>query len=160
MKITKPVAAQSADLPQLNTLMYQLHKDHHQQCPDHFKSAEEVAKEKDIASYLNNPECLVYVVKEGDLVVGFVTGHFCELISQVSQPVQMGSIDELYVLPEYRKQGVANLLTDKIEHSFDDYGVTQIFVEVWAFNKAAIEFYRKRCFANHILCLRKAIESD
>ncbi|CAH0539727.1 GNAT family N-acetyltransferase [Vibrio marisflavi] len=149
--------AQPSDLTQLNTLMYELHQEHHEQCPEHFKPADEVAKSKDIASYLNTPERLVYVAKEGELIIGFITGHFCELVSEVSQPVQMGSIDELYVKTEYRQLGAAKSLVAKLERSFEDYGVKQVFVEVWEFNKPAQNFYQSQLFSSHIHWLRKAL---
>ncbi|NMV12961.1 N-acetyltransferase, partial [Vibrio parahaemolyticus] len=89
-----------SDLELLNDLMFELHDEHHLQSPELFKTAEEIEQEKSIARYIDDPECLVYVAKQGDEIIGFISGHFCELISTVSQPVMMGSVDELYVLPE------------------------------------------------------------
>lgn len=88
-------------------------------------------------------------------VLSLVT--FCELTSVVSQPVMMGSVDELYVMPEYRKQGTAQALLDKIESTFIDYGATQMFVEVWSFNRQALALYEKQGFGHHIHCLRKPL---
>ncbi|UUM29467.1 GNAT family N-acetyltransferase [Vibrio japonicus] len=150
-------AANQSDLDQLNELMYLLHAEHHQQCPEHFKTAEEIEQEKSIARYLDNPECLVFVACEHDQIVGFVSGHFCELVSVVSKPVQMGSIDELYVLPESRKQGTAKALLEKMESTFIDYGVQQMFVEVWHFNQNALALYENQGFGHHIHWLRKPL---
>lgn len=151
-------AASQKDLPQLDELMFQLHSHHHESCPDFFKTPEEIEQEKSIARYLDSPECLVYVAKEDSgLIIGFVTGHFCELVSTVSKAVPMGSIDELFVLPAYRKTGVADQLLSKIEHTLIDYGVQQIFVEVWNFNQAAQSLYNKRGFSAHIHWLRKSV---
>jgi len=149
--------AQPADLGQLNQLMYDLHQEHHEQCPEHFKTADEVADEKDIASYLNTPERLVYVAIEREQIIGFVTGHFCELVSEVSKPIQMGSIDELYVQKSFRQKGVAKSLVSRLEACFEDYGVKQVFVEVWEFNKTAQHFYENLQFSGHIRWLRKAL---
>lgn len=145
------------DLESLNDLMFDLHDEHHMQSPELFKTAEEIEQEKSIARYIDNPTCLVYVAREGDDIIGFVSGHFCELISVVSSPVMMGSVDELYVLPEYRKQGVAKLLLDKIESTFTQYGVKQMLVEVWSFNQQALSLYTKQGFSDHIHCLRKPL---
>ncbi len=150
-------AASFDDLEVLNDLMFDLHDEHHVQSPELFKTAEEIEQEKSIARYIDNPECLVYVAKVGDEVIGFVSGHFCELTSVVSQPVMMGSVDELYVMPEYRKQGTAQALLDKIETTFIDYGATQMFVEVWSFNRQALALYEKQGFGHHIHCLRKPL---
>ncbi len=151
-------SAQTADLEQLNDLMFSLHDEHHQQCPEHFKTAEEIEQEKSISRYIDDPECLIFVVKQQRKILGFVTGHFCELISTVSKPVTMGSIDELYVLPEYRHQGVARLLMATIEQRLAEYGAKQIFVEVWQFNQTAVNLYQKLGFEHHIHWLRKPVE--
>lgn len=148
------------DLETLNDLMFDLHDEHHVQSPELFKTAEEIEQEKSIARYLDDPECLVFVAIFEEEIVGFISGHFCELMSTVSQPVMMGSVDELYVLPELRKQGVAKKLLDKIESTFTHYGVKQMFVEVWDFNQQALSLYEKQGFGHHIHCLRKPLLSQ
>lgn len=158
-------AANSHDLETLNRLMYRLHDEHHQQVPQLFKTAQEIEQEKSIALYLDDPSCFVYVARminptlEREIIIGFVTGHFCELISSVSKPVLMGSIDELYVLPEHRQCGVARQLCQRIERSFTECGVTQSFVEVWHFNASAQAFYHEQGFEHHIHWLRKPLAS-
>lgn len=152
-------AARQSDLEALDDLMYQLHDEHHRQSPALFKTASEIAQEKSIERYLHNPDCWVYVARleeSGEApIIGFITGHFCELISSVSQPVLMGSVDELYVQPDYRQRGVARQLCQRIERSFQECGVTQTFVEVWHFNVAAQTLYQSLGFNHHIHWLRK-----
>ncbi len=157
MSIVAISSAQFDDLEQLNDLMFALHDEHHQQCPEHFKTAEEIEQEKSVSRYIDSPECLIFVAKQQGRILGFVTGHFCELISSVSKPVLMGSIDELYVHPEARQQGVAKLLMDTIEARLIDYGVKQIFVEVWQFNQSALGLYQSLGFEHHIHWLRKPV---
>lgn len=157
--ITDIRPARLEDISQLNSLMFELHDFHHQSLPDDIKTAEEVEKEKSIARYLEDPECLVYVSVDSatNKITGFVTGHFCELVSVVSKPIMMGSVDELYVKPSYRKQGVANALMQRIELTFEQYGVKKVFVEVWQFNQSALSFYRQHGFEHHIHWLSKPI---
>jgi ribosomal protein S18 acetylase RimI-like enzyme len=149
--------AKSSDLTVLDQMMYDLHEEHHVACPEHFKSAYDVMQEKRIADYLELPEGLVFVAASREKVIGFVSGHFSELVSAVSQNVLMGSIDEFYVLPQYRQQGIGSRLLQRIEKEFDDYGVQQLFVEVWDFNQTAIKLYQKLGFCHHIHWLRKGI---
>ncbi|MBN3493147.1 GNAT family N-acetyltransferase [Vibrio neptunius] len=158
MQEVKIRAAQPHDLEQLNDLMFRLHDEHHNQCSEHFKLAEEIEQEKSIGRYLDDPECIVLVANYKQRIVGFISGHFCELTSSVSRPVQMGSIDELYVLPECRKSGIAKQLCELIEQRFDDCGVKQIFVEVWHFNGIALDFYKEFGFEHHIHWLRKPVD--
>lgn len=150
-------AAQIADLEILNQLMFDLHDEHHRACPEYFKTAEEVEQEKSIARYIENPDCLVLVAKFDTQIVGFITGYFSELVSSVSKPVPMGSIDELYVMPQYRQQGIARQLFSRLEQTFVEYGVAEVFVEVWDFNKEAQLFYQDVGFSHHIHWLRKSV---
>ncbi len=145
------------DLESLNQLMFKLHDYHHVEQPKHIKSALEIEQVKSIASYLDNPECLVYVAVEDERIIGFITGHFCELVSIISKPVLMGSVDELYILPEKRKTKVASELMSKLEDMFEDFGVKRIFVEVWNFNQSAISFYQNAGFNHHIHWLCKEL---
>lgn len=150
-------AANQNDLEALHSLMHQLHTYHHLSAPEHIKTADEIEQEKSIALYLDSPECLVYVAEQHGKIIGFITGHFCELVAAVSKPVPMGSVDELFVCPDYRQQGVAEALFIKLQESFEDYGVKQVFVEVWEFNQSAINFYHKMAFNHHIHWLRKSL---
>ncbi|WNJ95083.1 GNAT family N-acetyltransferase [Vibrio ruber] len=149
--------AKSTDLPVLEQMMYELHNEHHLACPQHFKSAQAVMEEKRISDYLESPEGLVFVAFGNHYCIGFVSGHFADLVSSVSQPILMGSIDEFYVFPSYRGQGIGTQLLQRIEKEFEDYGVQQLFVEVWDFNQPAIKLYQKLGFGHHIHCLRKGI---
>ncbi|WP_413284497.1 N-acetyltransferase family protein [Vibrio sp. MA40-2] len=147
------------DLEQLNRLMFELHDFHHQSYPSDIKTAEEIEQQKSISRYLDDPECLVYVAidQQTDRVLGFVTGHFCELVSVISKPILMGSVDELFVSLEYRKQKIAEQLMQRIELIFEQYGVKKVFVEVWDFNQPAKAFYQKKGFDHHIHWMCKSI---
>ncbi|MDC0610719.1 GNAT family N-acetyltransferase [Vibrio sp.] len=149
--------ATARDVKALKRLMYQLHDEHHQAEPDFFKTADEICSEKDIKQYIEQPDGLVYCAIIDGEIVGFVTAHFSEWSSTVSKPIFMGSIDELYVLPKYRSQGIGKKLLTRIEKELKDYGVKQIFVEVWAFNKTAVEVYESIGFSHHIHWLRKSL---
>ncbi|GLQ74849.1 GNAT family N-acetyltransferase [Vibrio penaeicida] len=158
MSLIKIRAAQTSDLEALNDFMYELHDFHHKVTPELFKTAEDVEQEKSIARYLDNPECFVYVAVHPEHgAVGFISGHFCELQSSIMKPVQMGSIDEMYVEPGFRKQGIARLLFLRLERSFKDCGVKQMFVEVWQFNEAALNFYSNLGLEHHIHWMRKPL---
>jgi ribosomal protein S18 acetylase RimI-like enzyme len=149
--------ADEKDLPILEEMMYELHYEHHLSCPEHFKPAQEILQEKKIGEYLNCPEGLVYIASLKGEMIGFITGHMSELISMVSKRVYMGSIDELYVRPAFRCQGIGYLLLSRLTKAFENFGVEQIFVEVWSFNHAAQQLYQKLGFEHHIYYLRKAI---
>lgn len=152
--------AKESDLFSLNSMMYKLHDEHHQQCPEQFKTASEIEQEKSIARYLDDPNCMVYVAETQSQLIGFITGHFCELVSTVSKPIMMATVDELYVEAEKRREGVAEKLMCRLEQELKDYGVKELFVEVWHFNQSALDFYHKQNLKEHIHYLRKPIKEE
>lgn len=156
MHSIKVRSGRSKDLPQLNQLMYQLHHYHHISASDDIKTASEISEQKSISTYIDDPDCLVYVAECEGRIVGFITGHFCELVSVVSKSIFMGSVDELYVLEAFRNQSVAKQLMEKLEITFKEYGVKKVFVEVWDFNSVARQFYKQSGFSDqiHWLCKR------
>ncbi|SHO59043.1 GNAT family N-acetyltransferase [Vibrio quintilis] len=158
MPTTKIRFARTEDLVQLEKMMYDLHDEHHIACPEHFKTAQEVLQEKQINDYLDSPEALIFIACHENIIVGFITGHFAELISMVSKPVLMGSIDELFVSPAFRSRGIGRKLLDRLIREFEDYGIEQIFVEVWAFNQSAQKLYQQLGFDHHIHWLRKSVK--
>lgn len=149
--------ARLSDLPSLNQLMYLLHDEHYRAVPEIIKTPEEIQQEKSITRYLDEPDCLVFVARIKGEVVGVVTGQFCELVSPLSRSIMMGSIDELYILPEYRRLDIGSMLITTLEEVFSDYGVKEVFVEVWEFNQSALSFYYQRGFERHIHWLRRSL---
>ena len=69
-----------------------------------------------------------------------------EVISQIKRDLMFGHIpaDEEAVEMECSERA-------------REYGVKQTFVEVWAFNQSAQQFYQHHGFAQHIQWLRKAL---
>lgn len=145
------------DLIILNQLMFLLHDEHHQAEPMHFKPASEVMLEKNIEQYITAPDALVFVAVEQHQIVGFVTGHFGEFESSISKAIMMGSIDELYVLPASRSQGIGTQLLTRCSTEFQEYGISQLYVEVWDFNQSALKLYKSLGYQSHIHCLCKIL---
>jgi ribosomal protein S18 acetylase RimI-like enzyme len=56
-------------------------------------------------------------------------------------------IDELFVSPDHRAQGLGGRLLDAAEASFRARGCTNIFLQVGRDNEAARAFYRSRGFS-------------
>ncbi len=153
--------ANASHLPQLRKMMTALHQEHHTRDPELFKEPAEIDKVKDIGTYLNEPNCLLFVACDKhdgvEQVTGFISGHFCELSSTVSKPITMGSVDEFYVDPASRGQGIGRELLSIIAQRFKVYGASQMFVEVWDSNQGAIQMYQSSGFNHHIHWLRKPL---
>lgn len=94
--------------------------------------------ENSIRYELTNPLALWLVAVEGDVVVGYVG----------SQSV-MGEADmmNLAVLPDYRRQGVGEMLVKRLVEKLTANAVSSLTLEVRASNSGAIELYNKLGFA-------------
>jgi len=69
-------------------------------------------------------------------------------------PRRFGLVDELVVMPEHRRAGVATALLLEVEAWARQRGIGALEVTVWAFNNAARELYAKEGFSifRHYLC--------
>ena len=94
--------------------------------------------ENSVASELNNPLSLWLVALDGDAVAGYVG----------SQSV-MGWADMMNIAvdPDYRRQGVAQELVERLVAALMANEVTCLTLEVRASNDAAIALYEKLGFA-------------
>ncbi len=98
------------------------------------------------------------VVARDDGLIGFAmvtveTGAF-------EQDCTRGVVENLYVVPERRSEGVGTALLDAAEATLWDRDVDVVSLEVMAENRQAREFYRRRGYDPHRIELEKATESD
>ena len=94
--------------------------------------------EKSIASELENPLSMWLVAVDGETVVGYIG----------SQAV-MGEADimNVAVSPDYRRQGIAAELINRLVDALAERGNHSLALEVRESNQAAISLYQKLGFA-------------
>lgn len=68
-----------------------------------------------------------------------------------------GHIDDLYVAPEFRRQGIATLLCREAERLAYEKGVQTLSLMVWSFNEKAMALYRKEGFEPVMYNLEKRL---
>ena len=88
-------------------------------------------------SELKRPEALLFVAKNKDETIGFVSAR---LITKIVE------ILNIAVLPEYRKRGIGNLLLKKILQNARSSGCESCWLEVRESNTAARNFYQTSGF--------------
>ncbi|ANO32923.1 GNAT family N-acetyltransferase [Vibrio breoganii] len=149
--------AEEAEKTQLIELWAALYQWHHNHDDGLIKKPCRSELETEIAEYLNTPDCIVFVVLNDGALSGFITGQLCELASPLTKSELVGSIDHWFVSEEHRGNGLGLALLERIEQEFADYGAKRLNVEVWHFNKNALETYKKRGFQTHIHCMTKVL---
>ncbi len=100
------------------------------------------AGEKDLDYFLNQQ--YIYVAEENEQIVGFITAEV--LKKKVWYNVQLGSINNIFVLEEYRGKGIGKALMKTMMNTLQDVGITNIQLEAYSKNSKAIKFYEKLGF--------------
>ena len=98
------------------------------------------------------------VAREDDRLLGFVM--FAVESGTLERSVDRGLIENLYVIPERRQEGIGTALLEHAEEALDAAGVETVVLDVLTANEPARAFYDNRGYAPHRLTVTKPIESD
>lgn len=95
---------------------------------------------------LKSKDNFIYVVEENKKLVGFASFSI-RLVVRYPKPI--AELDELFVIPEYRKKGVGKLLMDKILSKAKELNCHRLFIESHYKHEAAHKLYDKLGFTNY-----------
>ena len=96
---------------------------------------------EEVRSRLSKEDNGVFVAELDGKTVGYV---FCEIIKEGAGTTLY--IDDLCVEPSCRRMGIAGMLMDKTKEYAKQKNCAFLMLNVWEFNKSAIEFYEKYGF--------------
>lgn len=97
----------------------------------------------------------VLVAEDQERLIGLV--EFAIEHGRYAQDAVRGSIQNLYVRPEYRNDGLGSSLLDRAEDRLEERGVDVLAIEAMAENTAALRFYRERGYTDHRVELERRI---
>ena len=100
---------------------------------------------------------LVVATERGE-IVGFVMYALDR--GSYEMDVTQGVVENLYVEPESRNEGVGGELLAAAERQLDGLGAETVVLEAMAENLAARRFYRRHDYDTHRVQLEKSLESD
>jgi len=100
----------------------------------------------------------VAVATRGSLPVGFVMFH--DETGFYETDARRGVVDNVYVRPDQRGDGLGSALLDYAEDALRDRGVDVLAVEALAANEAARRLYESRGYQPHRVTLERSAESD
>ncbi len=99
----------------------------------------------------------ILLAKE-DAILGFV--NFVIEEGYFAQSATRGIIQNVYVRPDARDQGVGSALLEAGEEALIDRGADVIALEAMADNEAARRLYRRRGYDEHRIGVEKRVKSD
>jgi len=100
---------------------------------------------------------LVVAIGDGD-IVGFVM--FTLDRGSYEMDVTQGVVENLYVVPERREEGIGGELLATAESRLEALGADTVTLEAMADNLAARRFYRRHGYDTHRVQLEKPLETD
>jgi ribosomal protein S18 acetylase RimI-like enzyme len=152
MKIIK---AKKEDLSRLNLLFFDLHRKHVELYPEVFQVISQDQSIEILAEFFSNKEIRILVAEEGKTLLGYVMFR-AKIKKQNSLFLKRSSmfIEQIYVVPKYRQNGIAKLLLKKVEMHAKECKIACVELDVWAANKEALDFFLNVGYGayNHLLC--------
>lgn len=139
VKIRKLV---ESDYDQVIELYAQLDEFHVKARPDCFvhRGKEKIYPKDAFVHNLAYPGGLELGVFDGDLLVGITRATLWEE-SIMRKDLKTVCLDNIYVLPEYRRRGIAAMLFAEVESWAREQGAVRLELHTWDFNKDAIAMY-------------------
>ena len=124
-------------------LYKELDEMHVQARPDYFihREKEKIYPKDAFVHNLAYPGSLDLGAFENEQLVGFVSATLWEESGMV-RDVKTACLDNIYVLPAYRRKGVATKLFSEVELWAKEQGAIRLDLWTWDFNKNAIDMYQ------------------
>jgi GNAT superfamily N-acetyltransferase len=123
-------------------LYRQLDEMHIRARPDHFVHREDLYPREHYLHNLQYPDCVDFGVFEGDALIGFAGATLWNESGMV-KGLKTVCLDNNFVLPEYRRWGIAARLFEEIEAWAREQGAVRLDLHTWEFNQSAIALYRE-----------------
>lgn len=128
-----------ADYPAAAQMMQQLHALHVAARPDLYVPMEPVYSREEVEKRIGSADWICLLAADGETPAGLCFAQMRKRTCMVNRLTAY--IDDLFVLPSYRRQGVATALFCAAEESAREKGAERMDLMVWSFNQAAIAFY-------------------
>lgn len=123
------------DFEIVESIITKLHKIHVENRPDFYIENEHPINKKEYKAMLNNQDKISIAYIVDDKIAGVCLATIKDRIEKSIY------IDDIFVLEEFRHQGIATKLYKQVESIAKDIGAKRIDLTVWQFNKAAMKFY-------------------
>jgi ribosomal protein S18 acetylase RimI-like enzyme len=139
------------DFEMIDTIISNLHKIHTQNRPDFYTPNEHPISKKEFAKLLKDKNKINLAFISDNQVVGIC---LATIKNKISKSIY---IDDIFVVDEFRQQGIATQLFNEIESIAKQISAKRIDLTVWQFNTSAIEFYKSLGMTEQRIVLEKGL---
>lgn len=140
------------DFEFVESVIAKLHKIHVDNRPDFYIENERPISNKEYKAMLNNQDKINIAYIVDDKIAGVCLATIKDKIEKSIY------IDEIFVLEEFRHQGIATKLYKQVESIANNIGAKRIDLTVWQFNNAAINFYKSLGMKTQRIVLETRLE--
>ncbi len=147
-----------SDYDALAELYFQLDEMHALARPDCVvhRSREETYPKDAFVHNLAYPDCVELGAFEEDRLIGFVAATLWKE-SGMRKDLKTVCLDNIFVLPTYRRRGIAAKLFAQVEVWAKERGAVRLELHTWAFNKSALAMYEAMGMAPQRYVLEKQL---
>ena len=133
------------DIPQMNSLLYQVERVHQQGRPDLFKEGAKKYTDNELKDMLKDKTKPIFAaVDENDVMKGYAFCVFQEhKDDNVLTDIKTLYIDDLCVDQQARGQHIGESLFEYVKQQAKEQGCYEVTLNVWAGNTSAEHFYEK-----------------
>ncbi len=136
-------SAAEADIPRLETLLYQVHGLHAAGRPDLFIPGQKKYTREELLAILADAERPIFVLESDGLVQAYCFCIHQEPTAASMTPIRTLYIDDLCVDESARGLGLGKALYDHVLGYARANGYYNVTLNVWACNPSAMRFYEK-----------------
>ena len=140
------------DFEIVESVIAKLHKIHVDNRPDFYIENEHHISKKEYKAMLNNQDKISIAYIVDDKIVGVCLATIKDKIEKSIY------IDDIFVLEEFRHQGIATKLYKQVESIANNIGAKRIDLTVWQFNNTAINFYKSLGMKTQRIVLETRLE--
>ena len=133
--------ATKRDHADVNRLARQIHQLHMDWRPDIFQMPEELFPEERYAELISNRQ--LYVAKLNGIVVGYAQTRIRVVDAQDHMPRKVFLIEQFCVDESFRGHGIGTQMMEEIRILAKAFGCTDLQLNVYPQNDAAVSFYQK-----------------
>lgn len=133
------------DIPQMNSLLYQVERVHQQGRPDLFKEGAKKYTDNELKAMLKDKTKPIFAaVDENDVMKGYAFCVFQEHKGDnVLTNIKTLYIDDLCVDENCRGQHIGSVLYEAVKKFAKEQGCYNVTLNVWECNPSARKFYEK-----------------
>lgn len=140
------------DFEIVESVIAKLHKIHVDNRPDFYIENEHLISKKEYKAMLNNQDKINIAYIVDDKIAGVCLATIKDKIEKSIY------IDDIFVLEEFRHQGIATKLYKQVESIANNIGAKRIDLTVWQFNNTAINFYKSLGMKTQRIVLETRLE--